>query len=347
MRFGGIDDEFDSDFGFRGNVQFAFGLKDLNVFEFAGGQTNGFESDNESSASYTTPRTLPRFSNVSLVGPRRSDAITLPAGHRFEYSAVIRRGSQLSLYNSIIMGFPGGYSLRDMQSMISAQGDTLQARNISLQADGPLLPVHQSGTAPAGFSTSTWFNTTAYNNIGGTATRNPSAIGLVNMSNLNNPDPRPAPGSEPAISPVEFANLNLLAGGYFTPTTYRGAFNPALPLNQQWTAGWTNFDPQNANYTTSVKEVGSTLPSDFALDQNYPNPFNPTTNVRFNVPKNSFVTLKVYNMLGQEVATLVNKELNAGTFEADFNAANLASGSYVYRLTADGFVQSRKMILMK
>ncbi len=251
---GGIDDEFDTDFGYQGRVQFAFGLKDPNVFEFSGGQTNGFESDNEGSASYKEPRTLPRFSNITIVGPRRADAVTLPVGHRFEYSAVVRKGSQMSLYNSIIMGFPGGYSLRDLQSKTSAQGDTLQVRNVSLQAsgEGGLLPVHNSGTDPAGFLTTTWFNTAAYNNLGGTASRNPSAIGLVDMSNLNNPDPRPASGSEPAVSPVEFTNLNVLAGGYFTPTTYRGAFDPSLPLNSQWMAGWTNFDPQTTNYISTA-----------------------------------------------------------------------------------------------
>ena len=256
---GGIDDEFDTDFGYQGRVQFAFGLKDPNVFEFSGGQTNGFESDNEGSASYKEPRTLPRFSNITIVGPRRADAVTLPVGHRFEYCAVVRKGSQLSLYNSIVMGFPGGYSLRDAQSMTSAQGDTLQLRNVSLQSSGEngLLPVHSSGTPPAGFTASAWFNTAAYNNLGGTASRNPSAIGLVDMSNLNNPDPRPSAGSEPAISPVEFTNLNALAGGYFASTTYRGAFDPSLPLNQQWMAGWTNFDPQTSAYVTNVTSINN------------------------------------------------------------------------------------------
>ena len=347
VAFGGIDDEFDTDFGYQGRIQFAFGLKDPNVFEFSGGQTNGFESDNEGSASYRNPRTLPRFSNVTLVGPRRNDAVTLPVGHRFEYSAVVRRGSELSLYNSIIMGFPGGYSLRDAQSMTAAQGDTLQVRNVSLQADGPLLPVHSSGTPPPGFTASTWFNTAAYNNLGGTATRLPSAIGLVDMSNLNNPDPRPAVGSEPATSPVEFTNLNTLAGGYFTPTTYRGAFDPALPFSQQWTADWTNFDPQNTNYTTSVREVNSLTPASFALEQNYPNPFNPSTSIKFQIASPNFVSLKVYNMLGQEVATLVDQELKTGTYETSFGGTSFSSGTYIYRLTSNGATQTRKMVLLK
>lgn len=347
VALGGIDDEFDTDFGYQGRIQFAFGLKDPNVFEFAGGQTNGFESDNEGTASYTNPRTLPRFSNITLVGPRRNDAVVLPVGHRFEYCAVIRRGSQLSLYNSVIMGFPGGYSLRDLQSMTSAQGDTLQARNISLQADGPLLPVHSSGTPPPGFTASTWFNTPAYNNLGGTATRVPSTLGLVNMTDLNNPDPRPGPGSEPATAGVEFINLNLLAGGYFTPTTYRGAFDPSLPMNQQWTAGWTNFDPQNTNYTTGITVTDGSLPSEFILNQNYPNPFNPSTTIRFSLPVTGMVVLKVYTMLGQEVAILVDADLTAGNYEVEFDASRLSSGVYYYRMEGINFGITRKMTLVK
>lgn len=347
VALGGIDDEFDTDFGYQGRVQFAFSLKDPNVFEFSGGQTNGFESDNAGTASYNNPRTLPRFSNITLVGPARTDAIVLPTGHRFEYSAVVRRGSQMSLYNSIIMGFPGGYSLRDAQSMTSAQGDTLQARNVSLQASGPLLPVHSSGTPPPGFTASVWFNTASYNNLGGTATRLPSTIGLVNMSNLNSPDPRPGTSSEPATAGVEFTNLNLLSAGYFTPTTYRGAFDPALPLNQQWTASWTNFDPQNTNYTTGVTEIGGELPSKFTLDQNYPNPFNPSTIIRFSVPVAGRVTLKIYNTLGQEISTLVEGELTTGSYETEFDASGNSSGVYYYRLASSSYSETRKMLIVK
>jgi hypothetical protein len=245
-----------------------------------------------------------------------------------------------------MMGYPGGYSLRDAQSMTSAQGDTLQTRNISMQADGPLLSVHSSGTPPPVFSASTWFNTPAYGNLGGTATRLSSAIGLVNMSNLNNPDPRPGVGSEPATAGVEFTNLNLLAGGFFTPTTYRGAFDPTLPMSQQWTAGWTNFDPQNTNYTTDVR-VTPGVPSEFSLEQNYPNPFNPLTTIRFSVPEAGHVTLKVFNLLGQEVAALVDHEMVAGNFETEFDASGFSSGTYVYRLTTDGYSQVRKMVLLK
>src|SRR5207244_2858587 len=82
--------------------------------------------------------------------------------------------------------------------------------------------------------------------------------------------------------------------------------------------------------------VYSTTPEEFRLDQNYPNPFNPTTNIQFELPNPAVVTLKVYNMLGQEVATLLDRqEMEEGTQELEFNASNFASGVYFYRITAE------------
>ncbi|MEJ2194295.1 MAG: DUF4397 domain-containing protein, partial [Ignavibacteriaceae bacterium] len=98
---------------------------------------------------------------------------------------------------------------------------------------------------------------------------------------------------------------------------------------------------------TSVEEISSITPNDYILTQNYPNPFNPNTTINFTLPNNEFVTLKVYNVLGSEVATLVNRELTAGSYKFDFNASNLASGIYLYELKAGNFSQIKKMNLLK
>jgi len=96
-----------------------------------------------------------------------------------------------------------------------------------------------------------------------------------------------------------------------------------------------------------VKEISNTIPQVYSLKQNYPNPFNPTTNIQFAIPKAGFVTMKVYNLLGQEVTTLVDEYKNAGTYKVDFNASNLSSGVYFYKIDAGNYTNVKKMILMK
>jgi len=92
---------------------------------------------------------------------------------------------------------------------------------------------------------------------------------------------------------------------------------------------------------------GLNTPVDFSLSQNYPNPFNPSTKINFTIPKSGVVTLKVYNILGKEVAQLVNEFKNAGNYEINFNASNLSSGTYFYRIETNGFTSTKKMSLLK
>ena len=98
---------------------------------------------------------------------------------------------------------------------------------------------------------------------------------------------------------------------------------------------------------TGVETPKEMKPSSFALDQNYPNPFNPKTGIRFEVPGVSDVNLTVYDILGREVAVLVNEKKVAGRYEVTFDGSNLASGAYFYRLQAGGFVQTRKLLLVR
>jgi hypothetical protein len=98
---------------------------------------------------------------------------------------------------------------------------------------------------------------------------------------------------------------------------------------------------------TGIQQMGGEVPNGFSLSQNYPNPFNPVTNIKFSIPKSGLVTLKVYDIAGKEVALLVNQNLNAGTFNYDFDASGLSSGVYFYRINAEGFTDVKKMILVK
>jgi hypothetical protein len=96
-----------------------------------------------------------------------------------------------------------------------------------------------------------------------------------------------------------------------------------------------------------VEQIIGDLPTSYALQQNFPNPFNPSTEIRFDLPKAGIVTIVVYSILGQKVADLVDEFKAAGAFSVRFNAANLASGTYLYSMRVNGFKAVRKLTILK
>jgi hypothetical protein len=98
---------------------------------------------------------------------------------------------------------------------------------------------------------------------------------------------------------------------------------------------------------TFVKTIIDPVPNEYRLYQNYPNPFNPATNIKFAIPKNEFVKITAFDMLGKEIETLVNERLAPGTYETNWNASNYPSGIYFYRLQADDFSETKRMTLIK
>ncbi|MEO8210897.1 MAG: T9SS type A sorting domain-containing protein [bacterium] len=98
---------------------------------------------------------------------------------------------------------------------------------------------------------------------------------------------------------------------------------------------------------TSVQQISSVVPNNFSLSQNYPNPFNPTTHLEFGISNLEFVSLKLYDILGNEIKTLVNENKPAGIYSVEFDGSNLSSGVYFYKLEAGDFVETKRMILLK
>ncbi|MBI5402250.1 MAG: T9SS type A sorting domain-containing protein [Ignavibacteriae bacterium] len=97
----------------------------------------------------------------------------------------------------------------------------------------------------------------------------------------------------------------------------------------------------------SVRKIDENTPGSFKLFQNYPNPFNPVTNIKFNVPKSGYVSMKVFDLLGREVADLLNRNLNSGFYSIDFDAKNYSSGIYIYSIKTESFIDSKKMVVLK
>jgi hypothetical protein len=147
--------------------------------------------------------------------------------------------------------------------------------------------------------------------------------------------------------------INGLAPGSYSVVLDKPGFTPsgsvtATPTysaNGAAVIGSVSFVINEA--TGVVLQQQSIVPSAFTLDQNFPNPFNPSTTIGYTLPASGFVTLKIYNILGQEVMTLVNTEQTAGTFRATFNAGSLASGVYIYRLQVGSSAEMKKMLLLK
>lgn len=201
-----------------------------------------------------------------------------------------------------------------------------------------------------------WFNSASVGLAGGTTmlltTNGGTTWGTI-----------PAPGTSPISgiigsgnnwwyvrqdNAINFSNNN----GSSWSTQYTapaGAFthiSKSRTGNSAWAVRTVGGICKNDNLV-GVVNVTTELPSGYQLSQNYPNPFNPSTTINFSIPENSFVKLRVFDMLGREVESLVNEQLSAGSYLFDFNAENLNSGIYFYSIEAGSFIDTKKMILVK
>ena len=141
-------------------------------------------------------------------------------------------------------------------------------------------------------------------------------------------------------------DASLGVGTDATLTNWTEATDIALATELQKKYG-PNGEWWKRDVTTGVADQSDVIPADYALSQNFPNPFNPTTSIRYSVKATGRVTLKIYNMLGREVATMVDHTHTPGAYLAIFEAEDLAAGVYVYRLSANGFTATKKMLLVK
>ncbi len=144
------------------------------------------------------------------------------------------------------------------------------------------------------------------------------------------------------VDPPAGASISTSGDFVFVPQTAE-TFTIIVSVTDQIA---TVLDTAMVTVITDIR-VEPGIPESYALSQNFPNPFNPTTNIKFNLPSESLVTLKVYNLLGEEVASLVNEVLPAGYYNYDFDASALSSGIYIYRIQAEDFISTKKMTLIK
>ncbi len=249
-----VDDTYDTDFGFAGKLQFLYTKRDPLLFDAsASGTSCGFESDNEGSSPYTaSPRTSVRFSNVTIIGPESDTSQAATQNSHWSNVAMLRRAVETSIYNSVLVGYPRGIQIRDTLTQRAAIDNRLEIRNTSLQSlSANLLTLASSPSTGniAGFNVTDWYKGDApYSPTGnlGYVARNPIDVGFSseawNLDWTNNPVP--GSSSEPATAGTSYQG-RLAGDTWFDSVSYRGAFDPSKPRDQQWDWGWTNYDPQN------------------------------------------------------------------------------------------------------
>jgi hypothetical protein len=224
-----VDDMFDTDYGFGGRIQFAVAVSDSLVADISG--SNGFESDNDATGTTNGPITKPIFSNISIFGPMATQTSN-GFNSNFKRALHLRRSTSTCTYNSIFAGFPVGLKIDGATTGNNANSGTLQFKNNIIAG----CPTPLDSTTLT-FGMAAWFNAG-----GNSILSTPQGIQAIAPTNYTNPNFLLGPGS-PALTGASFSAPNL-NNAFFETTTYRGAFDGV----NDWTACWSNFDPQNENY---------------------------------------------------------------------------------------------------
>lgn len=229
IAYRGLDDDFDQDFGWRGNVQFALSLRDPDLADASG--SNGFECDNDASGNPTAPYSQGTWSNVTILGPM---TVSSTFSNLYKRAMHLRRNTQTRVYNSVFAGYPTGLLIDGGSTETNATNGDLQVRNTVLAGMTDNYAVASGSSWDCGG----WFGTVGWSNI---AYPNNSDLGIAMPVDLSNPALLPNGGS-PLLNGSDFT-WSPLMNSFFEPVTFRGAFGPV-----DWTSGWTNWDPQNTVY---------------------------------------------------------------------------------------------------
>jgi hypothetical protein len=316
------DDDFDTDFGFRGRIQFGLGVKDPDIWDnIAGGESNGFESDNTSAAPFLKlPLTKPVFSNMTMIGAKGDGTVygntTLPIGEKHSSAMHIRRNSATSLFNSLILGFEQGlrFQLGQTQDNFDAIGTDSMAyfSNINVTAEIPSTFITNVGSASGTTLTAVSMSQTWYHNY----------------ASANNID------TVTTIAQIDFvAAFNALG----TTPDFR------LKTTSTASTGASFVSPAFVGGFTGVNEVSSVIANSFVV---YPNPAKQNTTISFNIIDKNKVTVTVYDVLGNMVSTLSqSNDFEKGNNTINLNTSNLSNGIYYISLVVNGAKETKKLII--
>jgi hypothetical protein len=317
IAFRGIDDDFDTDFGYIGRVQFGLSVRDKDKYDIiAGAESNGFESDNFNPGLGRTPITKAIFSNMTMIGPKRDGTASLPGSQTFKNAIYTRRNTAISVHNSIIVGWPQGWHLKDgitfdnynANSNLDSMG---VIKNTIITTDVTTRFVFNSGGA-----NSAWYDAYAGANSIDT-TKTVAQVAFVNAfpTNLYDNSDFRLSASSTASTGASFAGPQF-AGQIITSTVSIG-----------------------------VNELSQVLGNSFNV---YPNPASDNANVTFTLLANNKVSITVYDILGKVVTNLSQENnFEKGNNVVKLNTSELSSGIYFVAISVNNAKEVSKLIISK
>ncbi len=280
--------------------------------------TRGFTTQNNGGLS----NPISRYYDITFDGSFSGDI-----AFSYEENELTNAESSLSLYSSTNFGsnWTKISDARDVTNNLITANSLISGTRLTAADEGSPLPVELSSLTASSIKEGIlleWQTATEINNYGFEIQR--------------------------AIANNNFETIGFVAGNGNSNSIKSYSFTDNYLSNEKLSYRLKQIDNDGKFVYSDVVEVNSTqIPTNFELYQNYPNPFNPNTTIKFDLPKKQFVTLKIYDILGKEITTLVNETLNAGTYQKEWNPSSLSSGVYIYRLQTDNFTQVRKMNFMK
>jgi hypothetical protein len=323
------DDGFDWDEGFRGKGQFWFVLSDDDAIGHMA------EMDGSTAAGdASSPFAFPQIANATYIGPGVNN--TAVQGD-VDQSLLFRDNTGGLYINSIFAddSRPVGVFVEDTGSDTDSES-RLAADSLNITNSVFYDMLAGNATAVTDLGNEDFTNTMLGENNNGLT--DPEFYGISRTTN-GALDPRPQ-------SDAVLNGATALTDEFYSEVSYQGAFGA-----DNWLVGWTALEELGYTPTTTFTDIEDNVPGEvpnsITLNQNYPNPFNPSTQITFALPSSQNVSLQVFDITGRKVATLVDGVQPAGTNTIQFDASNLSSGMYIYRLQTNNTTITRKMTLIK
>jgi hypothetical protein len=318
VSFANTDDNFDTDLGYRGNVQFGVALRDSAIAD-AAGASNGFESDNDAAGSARQPFTANTFSNMTILGPKVTPATA--QNPKFSKGVLIRLNSRTSIFNSIIAGWPiAGLDIDGRPTAANAANGDLRFKN-NILAENTVRFI-EFDSIVNNTRVRTWFAANTNDSSATYATLNMRA-----PFNYRNPNFTLNTGSI-AASGAAFTDSKL-SNTFFTSVNYRGAFGA-----DNWMAGWTNFNPNNEDYNLTPYTALAELPITDFKAVIAPNPTADFARVAFQLEKSMALEVSIVDLMGRVVMQGQKQAYTEGVHNLEFNTQDMATGLYFVRFVA-------------